>query len=310
MIETKKISRRNFLGALLLSLSAWSLGIRPVLALTRASLKKNIPATGQYIPAIGMGSWITFNVGQDQKVRDQRKEVLQAFFDLGGGLIDSSPMYGSSEEVIGYCLQHINNKPEIFTATKIWTWFSAMGPSQIAQSKELWGVKIFDLIQIHNLLTWEEHLKTLKKQKAEGGVRYIGVTTSHGRRHQELETIMQNQEIDFVQFSYNILDREAETRLLPLAVERNIAVIINRPFRTGQLFDLFHKHSLPDWAKEIDCTNWAQFLLKFVISHPAVTCAIPATSSVDHMRQNMGALYGRMPDQAMRKRMIDYVENL
>jgi diketogulonate reductase-like aldo/keto reductase len=178
-------------------------------------------------------------------------------------------------------------------------------------SEELWGGEEgFDLMQVHNLRDWDSHLETLKAWKAEGRIRYIGMTTSHGRRHAELEKIMREQPIDFVQFTYNILDREAEKRLLSLAADQGIAVICNRPFRRKQLIRRFETHPLPEWAGEIDCANWAQFLLKFIISHPDVTCAIPATTRVDHMQENMGALHGALPDAGMRERMIRYVESL
>jgi diketogulonate reductase-like aldo/keto reductase len=185
-----------------------------------------------------------------------------------------------------------------------------LGPGQMAASRELWGVDRFDLMQIHNMLSWESHLETLLKDKAAGRIRYIGMTTSHGRRHDAMERTMAKQPLEVVQLTYNILDREAEQRLLPLAAERGLAVIVNRPFRQKQLFSLFERQPLPEWAREIDCANWAQFFLKFIVSHPAVTCAIPATSRVDHMAENMGALYGRLPDPAMRARMIRYVESL
>ncbi|HEX6141978.1 MAG TPA: aldo/keto reductase [Geminicoccaceae bacterium] len=273
-------------------------------------LTKVFPATGERVPAIGMGSWITFNVGDDQELRDQRVEVLRAFFEKGGGVIDSSPMYGTSEEVIGYCLAHLENTGALFSATKVWTPLKWLGPGQMAESRELWGLERFDLMQIHNMLNWESHLETLLEDKAEGRIRYIGMTTSHGRRHEAFEKTMAEQPLDAVQFTYNILDREAERRVLPLAAERGLAVMINRPFRRKQLFRLFERHPLPEWAGEFDCANWAEFLLKFIVSHPAVTCAIPATSRVDHMQENMGALHGRLPDPAMRTRMIRYVESL
>jgi diketogulonate reductase-like aldo/keto reductase len=165
-------------------------------------------------------------------------------------------------------------------------------------------------MQIHNLLNWESHLATLREEKAQGRLRYIGITTSHGRRHDEFEKVMRTEPLDFVQFTYNILDREAEARLLPFAAERGLAVIANRPFRTRELFRLFARHPLPGWADEIGCANWAQFFLKFVVSHPTVTCAIPATSRVDHMIENMGALRGPLPDAPLRRRMVQYVEGL
>jgi diketogulonate reductase-like aldo/keto reductase len=165
-------------------------------------------------------------------------------------------------------------------------------------------------MQVHNLLNWESHIETLRAERTQARLRYIGITTSHGRWHDEFEKVMRTQPLDVVQFTYNILDREAEARLLPLAAERGQAVIINRPFRHKELFDRFAHHPLPEWASEFDCANWAQFFLKFIISHPAVTCAIPATSRVDHMQENMGALYGRLPEPAMRERMIRHVESL
>jgi diketogulonate reductase-like aldo/keto reductase len=180
----------------------------------------------------------------------------------------------------------------------------------MAESRELWGVERFDLMQIHNMVNWDSHLETLLEDKAAGRIRYIGMTTSHGRRHEDLERTMAEQPLDVVQLTYSILDRAAERRLLPLAAERGLAVVVNRPFRRKQLFSLFEHQPLPEWAGEIDCANWAQFLLKFIVSHPAVTCAIPATSRVDHMEENMGALLGRLPDAALRKRMISYVESL
>jgi len=273
-------------------------------------LTGTIPATGERIPAIGMGTWITFNVGGDPTLRAARTEVLRTFFALGGGMVDSSPMYGSAEAVIGHGLARIAETGGLFGATKVWSLMDWIGRDQIAESRALWGLDRFDLIQVHNLVNWEGHLETLRAERDAGRLRYIGITTSHGRRHDEMERVMTEQPLDFAQFTYNILDREAERRLLPLAAEKGIAVIANRPFRRKELFHLFADKKLPEWAGEIDCANWAQFLLKFIVSHPAVTCAIPATSRVDHMIENMGALRGRLPDVAMRARMIAYVENL
>jgi diketogulonate reductase-like aldo/keto reductase len=304
-----KISRRHLLA------SAAALGLAARTGTGFATIgeplvTKTIPSSGESIPVIGMGSWLTFDVGKDTALRDDRVEVLRTFFRLGGGMIDSSPMYGSSEEVIGYGLARLPETRGLFSATKVWTWRRGSGVEQMDESRRLWGLDRFDLMQVHNLLGWEGHLETLLKDKAAGRIRYLGITTSHGRRHGDFEAIMAEHPLDFVQLTYNILDRRAEQRLLPLAAERGIAVIANRPFRRGDLFDYFARHPLPEWAAEIDCANWAQFLLKFIVSHPAVTCAIPATSRVDHMQENMGALVGRMPDAKIRKRMIDYVELL
>ena len=303
-------SRRDFmvsLGSLALASSA---GLRAAAGAPGPMIRKTIPGTGERIPAIGMGSWLTFDVGRDGEARAHRVEVLRTFLEMGGGMVDSSPMYGSSQEVIGHCLEQVPSRDTLFSATKVWIWRTSQGPAQMEESRRLWGVERFDLMQIHNLLAWEGHLETLRADKAEGRIRYIGVTTSHGRRHGDFEHLMATQPVDFVQLTYNILDRRAERRLLPLAAERGLAVIANRPFRRGDLFNHFTRHPLPDWAAEIDCASWAQFFLKFIVSHPAVTCAIPATSRVDHMRENMGALYGRLPDVEMRRRMIRYVENL
>lgn len=272
-----------------------------------------IPKSGETIPAIGMGSWLTFDVGEDEWLRAERCQVLKSFFEHGGRFIDSSPMYGSSEAVIGHCLGRLPDQlvVEPFAATKVWTYGRRVGIDQMEHSRRLWGIKGFDLMQIHNLLDWRSHLETLKEMKAEGQIRYIGITTSHGRRHGELEQLMAQEEaLDFVQFTYNIDDREAERRLLPLAVERKLAVIINRPFQGGKLFQRVAGRRLPEWATEIGCDNWAQFFLKFILSHPAVSCAIPATSRVEHMQQNMGALHGPLPDTAMRRRMVQALETL
>ena len=297
-------TRRAFLtSAMAAGLCPWP---APAAAARAGILTRAVPSTVERLPVIGMGSWLTFDVGADSWLRDGRAKVLQAFFANGGAVIDSSPMYGSSEAVIGYCLQNIADAGTLFSATKVWTPGQALGVRQMQHSRDLWGVERFDLMQIHNLVDWETHLGTLLDWKAAGRIRFIGVTTSHGRRHDELERIMAEQPIDFVQFTYNIIDREAERRLLPLAADRGLAVIINRPFRGGGLFDRFEGQVLPDWAGEFDAANWAQFFLKFIVSHPAVTCAIPATSRVDHMQENMGALHGRLPDQQMRRRMAEY----
>ncbi len=273
-------------------------------------LLKVIPVSGEKIPGIGMGTWISFNVGNNAELHDHRSQILETFFNMGGRLVDSSPMYGSSEEVIGYALKRSQLQAQLFSATKVWTPFEGIGKKQIQNSFKLWGVKQFDLFQIHNLLAWEKHLATLQEMKQQGLIRYIGITTSHGRRHKELEQIINTQPIDFVQLTYNILDREAEYRLLPAALDNGVAVIANRPFQGGELFTRFEQHPLPSWAKEFDAQNWAQFFLKFIISHPAVTCAIPATTQVPHMIENMGALRGKLPEQGVRNKMISYIQQV
>jgi diketogulonate reductase-like aldo/keto reductase len=283
---------------------------RPAWAQAGAIRKRPIPSSGEQIPVIGMGTWITFNVGRDSLEHARLSQVLQGFFARGGSLIDSSPMYGSAEEVLGELLPKVPGSRQLFAASKVWTLGRWAGVRQMETSQRLWGVPRFDLMQVHNLLDLDDHLETLKAWKKEGRIRYLGVTTSHGRRHEDIETLLLREPLDFVQFTYNALDREAEQRLLPLAAERGVAVIANRPFQGGGLFGRVRGTPLPPWAKEFDCQNWAQFFLKFVVSHPAVTCAIPATSNPAHMQENMGAGFGRLPDAALRKRMIEMIDAL
>ncbi|AEG93478.1 aldo/keto reductase [Ramlibacter tataouinensis] len=271
-------------------------------------ITKPIPSSREPIPAVGLGTWITFNVGNDRAAREQCAEVMRVFFAAGGRLIDSSPMYGSSQGVVGDALQRLGAQQRVFSADKVWT--SSGGAAQIEQSRRLWGVPRFDLLQVHNLLAWQEQLPLLFEMKKAGRLRYVGITTSEGRRHRDFEQIMREHPLDFVQLTYNILDREAEQRLLPLARERGIAVLANRPFREGALLRSLQRHPLPGWAAEIGCTSWAQAALKYIVAHPAVTCAIPATSRVDHMRENMAAGTGVLPDPALRKRMADHVAGL
>jgi len=273
-------------------------------------LTRAIPSSGEAIPLVGLGSWITFNVGHDPVAREACTEVMRAFFEGGGRLIDSSPMYGSSQPVIGQGLAKLGRAAPVFAADKVWIGSGARGPEQIEASRRFWGVPRFDLLQVHNLLAWEEHLPQLFAMKSAGRVRYVGITTSEGRRHAEIEKVMRSQPIDFVQISYNLLDREVQQRILPLAWERGIGVIVNRPFREGALLRELQRHRLPTWAAEFGCDGWAQFALKFIVSHPAVTCAIPATSSMAHVRQNLGAARGVMPDAAMRARMAAHVAAL
>ena len=272
-------------------------------------LAKTIPSGGEKIAAVGLGTWITFNVGNDPQARDASAEVMRAFFAEGGRMVDSSPMYASSQDVVGYGLKKLG-MPAVFAAEKVWISGGTRGQAQIEKSRRLWGVAKFDLMQIHNLLDWETHLPALQAMKAEGRLRYVGITTSEGRRARDFEQIMRAQKIDFAQLTYNPADREAEARLLPLAQERGIAVIVNRPFREGDLIRKLETKKLPDFAAEIGCKSWAQLVLKFIIAHPAVTVAIPATTRVDHVRENMAAARGTMPDPAFRKRIADHIASL
>ena len=260
-----------------------------------------------------MGTWLTFSIGQNQQLLNEREDVLRIFFKYGGGMIDSSPMYANSEEVVGKLLARLKRPETLFSATKIWTPLKRFGPTQLANSRKLWGVnkaRPLNLVHVHNLLKLNHHLPMLQEQKEQGRVQYVGLTTSHGRRHDRLEKLLNTETIDFTQFTYNILDRNAENRLLPAALDNGVAVVINRPFQTGALFRKLSRYKLPQWAAEIGCYTWAQFFLKFVISHPAVTCAIPATRQASHMHENMKAGQGSMPDTKTRAKMVNYVEKL
>ncbi|MBI3790061.1 MAG: aldo/keto reductase [Gemmatimonadetes bacterium] len=268
-----------------------------------------IPSSGERLPIIGLGSWITFNVGRDVEARLACTEVIRHFFARGGRLIDSSPMYGSSQEVIGAALRALGSPRGVFAADKIWSSSPSEGPTQAEETRRRWGVTRLDLLQVHNLEAWEAHLPRLFEMKAAGAIRYVGVTTSHGRRTSETERLVRTQPLDFVQVTYNIVDRELDARLLPLARDRGIAVIVNRPFQEGALLARFARRPLPAWAREFGAASWPQFLLKFVVSHAAVTCAIPATSQPAHVIENMDAAYGPLPDATQRRRMVAWIES-
>ncbi|MBS7554386.1 aldo/keto reductase [Ancylobacter dichloromethanicus] len=272
-----------------------------------APLSRMIPSSGEPIPAVGLGTWITFNVGDDPELQAECTAVMAAFFAGGGRMVDSSPMYGSSQSVVGRGLAELGDAGAVFSADKVWTSSGANGPAQIEQTRRLWGVEQLDLLQVHNLLGWEAHLDTLFAMKAAGRLRYVGITTSEGRRHDLLEEIMRRHPLDFVQLTYNPLDRDAERRLLPLAAERGIGVIVNRPFRQGALTRRLDREPLPEWAGEVGAASWAQLILTFILSHPAVTVAIPATTRVDHVRENVAAAGGPLPDGVFRERIAAHI---
>jgi aryl-alcohol dehydrogenase-like predicted oxidoreductase len=276
-------------------------------------LRRPIPASGETVSAIGLGTWLTFDVGDEIVPRQRRLQVLQAFFAAGGGMIDSSPMYGRAEKLLGELLPEVEHRGRLFAATKVWTAFGRVGPTQMAESLRLWGPgadgrvpgrepRRFDLMQVHNLLAWPEHLKTLREWKAQGRFRYIGVTTSHGNRHDEMERVLKREPLDFMQITLNLADRSA-LPLIELAASRGVAVIINRPFDGGLLFNRVGQRPLPEAAREVGCASWAQAFLKWILAHPAVTCAIPATTNPAHAAENMGALRGPVPDVAQVRRI-------
>ena len=268
------------------------------------ALKRAIPSTGEKLTVVGVGTWQTFDVGASDVARQPLKEVLKTLISKGGSVIDSSPMYGRSEEVVGDLSNELNLNDQLFVATKVWTNGRENGIRQINESFRRMRRKKIELMQIHNLTDWQTHLKTLRSWKEEGKIRYLGLTHYTGSAHEKLASILSEEPVDFIQINYNILDRNAGKRLLPYAREKNVAVIINQPFESGSLFRHVRGKQLPGWAKEFDCHSWAQFFLKFILSDPAVTCVIPGTDNPEHMLDNMGAAFGKLPSEKQRAEMV------
>lgn len=266
-------------------------------------LARRIPSSGETLPVIGLGTWRTFDVGPSQRERAPLAEVLREFVALGGRLVDTSPMYGRAEQVLGELAAAQGLLSELFIATKVWTGGRQAGIEQMRASMRRLGVRTLDLMQVHNLLDVDTHLETLLAWKREGRLRYIGITHYTAHAHEQIAELLERYPLDFVQINYSVGEREAENRLLPLARERGVAVIANRPFAGGGLLRRLSARPLPGWAAEIACASWAQLLLKFVISHPAVVCAIPATAQVAHLRDNMAAGHGPLPDEELRARI-------
>jgi aryl-alcohol dehydrogenase-like predicted oxidoreductase len=300
-------SRREWL-RLFLSASVLALG-RVSMAAT-ALLRRPIPRTGEWLPVVGLGTWQTFDVGSAESERAPRREVIREFVRLGGSVVDSSPMYGRSENVVGDLTTELDARQRLFLATKVWTSGREAGIRQMEQSFKRLRTERIDLMQIHNLVDWRTQLVTLRQWKEQSKIRYIGVTHYTESAYDELARVLQAEALDFVQLNYSIAERAAERRLLPLAAERRMAVLVNRPFAQADLFSKVRGKPLPRWAGEIGCASWAQFFLKFVISHPAVTSAIPGTSRVQHLVDNLQAAIGPLPDEAMRERMARAVAEL
>jgi len=271
-------------------------------------LTRPIPSSGEKLPVIGLGTWQTFDVDLAQSA--PLAEVLRTFVKLGGRLIDSSPMYGRAEQVIGDLLTKLKLRDSLFLATKVWTRGQQAGIDSMERSFARLQTKTIDLMQVHNLVDAETQLQTMREWKAQGRFRYLGVTHYEAGAFAEVAKILAREKLDFVQINYSIMERDAEEKILPLAQERGIAVIVNRPFGGGDLFHRVRGKPLPDFAAEFDCTSWAQFFLKWIVAHPAVTCAIPATNSVQHLDDNMRAGFGRLPDAKLRQRMIEAITNL
>jgi diketogulonate reductase-like aldo/keto reductase len=276
----------------------------------RRIMPRKIPSTGEEIPAIGLGTWQVFDVGGAAEARARLVAVLQAFSHAGGKLVDSSPMYGSSESVLGDLAAQLALREKLFVATKVWTSGREDGIAQMETSFRRLKVKTMDLMQVHNLLDVDTHTRTLEDWKAKKRVRYIGITHYTASAHAEVERQLKKHKYDFLQINYSLAERDAEKRLLPYCRDNSIAVIANRPFAEGALFRRVRGRELPALADEIGAGSWAQYFLKWIIGHPAITCAIPGTGKPEHMADNVTAGFAAAPDQAMRKRMADSFDSL
>ena len=277
---------------------------------TRPIDRRLAPAAGENLPVIGVGTYQSFDVGRGAAERAELKDVLRTLVLRGGSVVDSSPMYGRAESVVGDLAQELGLHPSLFLATKVWTRGEAAGVAQMEDSLRLMRTKRIDLMQVHNLLDWRTHLKTLKHLQASGRLHHIGVTHYHASAYDELMDVIRTREFSFVQFNYSLAEREAERRLLPLCADLGLGVVINRPFSQGDLFPRVKGKPLPPWASEFDCTSWTQFFLKWILGHPAVTCVIPGTRRLAHLEDNLAAGRGRLPDAAQRARMLEHLRTL
>jgi len=271
---------------------------------------RKVPSSAEEIPVIGMGSSDTFDVGEDGVQRAALQGVLRNLVGADGRVIDTSPMYGSAERVLGDLIDELGLGPKLWLATKVWTRGREAGAKQIEESFARLRTKRLDLLQIHNLLDWREHVPTLRALQAAGHVRYSGITHYRADAHAELERVLAAEKFDWLQVNYSLAEREAEDRLLPFCRDRGIAVMVNRPFADGALFARVRGRPLPEWAADLGCRSWGQFFLRYVISHPAVTCVIPATSKPQHMIDNAAAGLGPLPDEQQRHRMAEYWRSL
>jgi diketogulonate reductase-like aldo/keto reductase len=273
-------------------------------------IQRAIPCSGEKLPVIGLGTWRVFDVGPSDAERARLNEVLRVFVQQGAKVIDSSPMYGRAEEVIGDLTTKLGLRQSLFLATKVWTTGRREGIQSMERSCARMQTKAIDLMQVHNLIDARTHLATMREWKSAGRFRYIGVTHYESGAFPAVEKILQEEKFDFLQINYSLMEREAEERVLPLAQERGVAVLANRPFGGGDLFERARARHLPDWAAEFDCKSWAQFFLKWIVGHPAITCAIPATGNAEHLNDNLLGGVGRLPDAKMRQRMVELVATL
>jgi diketogulonate reductase-like aldo/keto reductase len=306
-LRSNALSRRDILRV---ALGAGAVALTGGFAMADTVILKPIPRTSESLPAVGLGTWQTFDVGAARSAREPLKEVLREFVRLGGSVVDSSPMYGKSESVAGDLAAELGLHKQLFLATKVWTHGREAGVRQMEESFKRLRTQRMDLLQVHNLVDYRTHLATLRAWKQQGKVRYIGVTHYTAGAYDDLARVIAAEDLDFVQLNYSMAERAAERHLLPLASERGMAVLVNRPFAEGELFRKVSGKPLPSWSSEVGVASWAQFFLKFIISHPAVTCAIPATSKVQHLVDNMQAALGRLPDAKARERMVRYFADL
>ena len=306
------LSRRR---AVLKALGATLLAAHPAFAATLARTNdmistRPIPRSGEQLPVVGVGTWQTFDVGPNAPERAELKEVLTSLVARGGRVVDSSPMYGEAERVVGDLTSELSLRERLFFATKVWTSGRDAGIRQMEQSFELMRTQRVDLMQIHNLLDVETHSKTLREWKSAGRIRYVGITHYHSGAYRDLERLVKTKQYDFAQFNFSMTEREAENTLLPICADSGTAVIINRPFAQASLFGRVKGKPLPPWAADFDCASWGQFFLKWILGHPAVTCVIPGTQRRVHMEDNVQAGMGRLPDPAMRRRMLEYLQQI
>jgi diketogulonate reductase-like aldo/keto reductase len=317
-IDSTKMSRRQ--AATLIAGGAAGLLLTPSTGHARGSdsstptkselLQRAIPSSGEMLPVIGLGTWQVFDVGSSAGERQPLEEVLTRFVALGGRVVDSSPMYGRAEQVVGDIAAKLNLHSSLFLATKVWTTGKGQGIASMEESLAKLQTKRIDLMEVHNLIDARTHLATLRDWKQKGRVRYLGITHYASSAYPEVAKLLRTEKIDFVQINYSLLEPEAEKEILPLAQERGVAVIVNRPFGGGDLFARLRQKPLPEWAGEFDCHSWAQFLLKWIIAHPAVTCAIPATGNAHHLEDNMQGGRGRLPDAKQRAQMLETIARL
>lgn len=311
-IEMKEMSRREAARLVVRTTAAGVLAGKVMSAKESETklLQRAIPSSGEKLPVIGLGSWQVFDVGPGAAERQPIEEVLTRFVALGGQVVDSSPMYGRAEQVIGDIAAKLALQPSLFLATKLWTTGREEGIASMERSLARLQTKHVDLMQVHNLVDARTHLATLRSWKEAGRIRYLGITHYNAGSYSEVARLLRSEKLDFLQINYSLGERDAERELLPLAHDRGVAVLANRPFGGGDLLSRVRRKPLPDWAAEFGCGSWPQFLLKWIVSHPAITCAIPATANVVHLEDNMGAATGALPDAKVRRQMGELIAQL